>query len=206
MSDIESIPLLSIRVIKSSLSVDNSALLEEITKYSRDIDKQFLENEYSTRYTYYEDKAYPFGHKECDNFIKAVESKVSSILNREMKVTDIWSLTLEKGQSIAAHSHKLNTHLYPEEYFSISYYPQADEDSADLIFMVNACNTLETNVPIKVKTGDLLIFNSYLMHMTNRHTGDRERIVISANLAPTSPTTSVAQDWTVHSVDKNASA
>lgn len=204
MNDIESIPLLSIRVLKTSLYIDNEALLKEIKSHSRDIDTQFVVDEYSTHYTYYEDKAYPFGHKESDNFIKVIEDKVSSALNKKMKVTDIWSLTLEKGQSISAHSHKLNTHLHPEEYYSISYYAQAEEDSADLIFMLAACNTLETNVPIKVKTGDLLIFNSYLMHMTNRHTGTKERIVISANLVPEVPTMSVAQDWTVHSVSRNS--
>ena len=204
MNDIEAIPLLSIRVLKTSLDIDNKALLKEIKSHSRDIDTHFVEDDYLTYYTYYEDQAYPFGYKESDNFIKVIEDKVSFVLDKKMKVTDIWSLTLEKGQSISAHSHKLNTHLHPEEYYSISYYVQAEEDSADLIFMLTACNTLETNVSIKVKTGDLLVFNSYLMHMTNRHIGAKERIVISANLVPEVPSVSVAQDWTVHSVSKNS--
>lgn len=198
MSDIEKINLISIDIIKSKiLGIDNQKLLNEISNTRGDIDETFLEDKH---HTYYEDKRYPFGHVESEKLINKLTDIVSSILNKEMVLSEIWTLTLEHGQSVAAHSHKSNTHLRPEEYFSIAYYPSAPEDSADLIFLVNAANTIESSVVVKPETGDLIIFNSYLMHMTNRHRNKIEpRVVISANFIPKNPDVSPTQDWSAYS-------
>lgn len=201
----ESIELLTIRATKTSIQdqIDNATLLSEIYGHGKSVNEKFIKDEFSTHYTYYEDTPYAFGEPESEKLISVLEQKVSEIVQREMEVVDIWSVVLHPGQSVGAHSHKLNTHHYPEEYISIAYYAQADEDCADFIFMVTACNTLERSVSVKVNTGDLLVFNSYLLHMTNRHLGTRDRVVISANLAPKNPTSTVAQDWSLHSVKDN---
>lgn len=195
---------MSIRAVKTTLNeIDNRVLEKEILEQSRTVDESYIKDEFATHYTYYEDTPYSFGQPESEKLIQVLESKVSELTKRDMEVVDIWSVVLHPGQSVGAHSHKLNTHHYPEEYYSVAYYVKADEDSADFIFMLTACNTLEKNVSVKVSTGELLVFNSYLLHMTNRHMGKTNRIVVSANLAPKVPSSLVAQDWSLHSVKEN---
>ena len=198
MSEVEKINLISIDVLKTKIvGIDNQKLINEILGTRGDIDKYYLENEH---HTYYEDKRYPFGQVESEKLIDNLTQVVSIALNKEMVLDEIWTLTLEHGQSVSAHSHKSNLHIKPEEYFSIAYYPSAPNDSADLIFLVTAGNTIENSISIKPKTGDLVIFNSYLMHMTNRHRNkEHNRIVISANFSPKYKDVSPRQDWTAYS-------
>jgi hypothetical protein len=198
MNNVERINLIQIDVLRTKLSgIDNKKLIEEIVNTRGEIDETYLEDKH---HTYYEDKRYPFGYVESEKLISKLTESVSTILGRQMILSEIWTLTLEHGQSVAAHSHKSNTNLHPEEYFSIAYYPSAPDGSADLIFLVNAANTIENSIAIKPETGDLIIFNSYLMHMTNRH-GNREeaRVVVSANFAPKTPNVKPTQDWSAYS-------
>jgi len=198
MNNVETIPLIAINVIKTRLDdVDNAKLIDEIKNSNGCIDVDYLEDKH---HTYYEDSRYPFDMPESEKLILKLESVVSSVLGKEMELSEIWTLTLDEGQSVAAHSHKSNSHVHQEEYFSIAYYPNAPENSADLIFLATACNTLETSVTLPPKTGDLVIFNSYLMHMTNRHRNKNEqRIVVSANFSPKRPNTQQSQDWSAYS-------
>lgn len=198
MNNVETIPLIAINVMKTRLDdVDNGKLIDEIKNSCGDIDKDHLKYK---NHTCYEDSRYPFGMPESEKLILKLVSTVSSILGKEMELSDIWTLTLDEGQSVAAHSHKCNTYVFQEEYFSIAYYPNAPENSADLIFLATACNTIETCVTLPPKTGDLVIFNSYLLHMTNRHRNKNEqRIVVSANFAPKKPNIQSSQDWSAYS-------
>jgi len=197
MSDVKKINLLSIDILKTKIhGIDNQRLLQEIFKSTNNIDDSFIENKY---HTYYEDKRYPFGSTESEKLINKLTEIVSGSLNKEMVLSSIWTLTLGYGQSVSAHSHKSNTQLRPEEYFSIAYYPSAPTGSADLIFIVNAGNTIEKSVELTPETGDLIIFNSYLMHMTNRHGNKEEsRVVISANFSPKYPDLTPTQDWSAY--------
>ncbi len=198
MNNVERINLIQIDVLRTKLSgIDNEKLIEEIVNTRGEIDETYLEDKH---HTYYEDKRYPFGYVESEKLINKLTEAVSAILGRQMILSEIWTLTLEHGQSVAAHSHKSNTHLHPEEYFSIAYYPSAPEGSADLIFMANAANTIDNSIVIKPETGDLIVFNSYLNHMTNRHRNkDEARIVISANFIPKNPNSTPTQDWSAYS-------
>ena len=198
MNNIEKINLISIDVLKTKIiDIDNAKLLEEILSARSEIDAAFVDDKH---HTYYEDRRYPFGMIESEKLIHRLTEHVSAAVGRDMVLNDIWTLTLEFGQSVSAHSHKSNMHLRPEEYYSIAYYPSAPEGSADLIFLVNAGNTIENSVEIKPETGDLIVFNSYLMHMTNRHRNkDESRVVVSANFSPKDPDTSPTQDWSAYS-------
>jgi hypothetical protein len=198
MSNAEIINLLTINVIKTKIeNVNNDKLVEEIRSCSEEIEQKFLSKE---NHTYYEDRRYPFGQPESEKLINILNEAVNSIVGVKMVLSDIWTLTLNYGQSVAAHSHKSNTHMNDEEFFSIAYYPSAPEGSADLIFMVDACNTLEKSVSIKPEIGGLIVFNSYLMHMTNRHQNKNiERIVVSANFKPEKPSKIETQDWSAYS-------
>ncbi len=198
MSESQIINLLSINVFKIKISgIDNSNLVREICAQNRELDAIYLEDKH---HTYYEDKRYPFGMPESEKLIGVITNAVNSVMDKEMVLEDIWTLTLEDGQSVAAHSHKSNKHMNDSEYFSIAYYPHAPDGSADLIFLIDACNTIEKSISITPQTGDLVIFNSYLMHMTNRHRNDQlNRIVVSANFAPLHPDDTATQDWSAYS-------
>ena len=205
MNNVERINLIQIDVLRTKLSgIDNKKLIEEIVNTRGEIDETYLEDKH---HTYYEDERYPFGHVESEKLINKLTESVSAILGRQMILSEIWTLTLEHGQSVAAHSHKSNTHLHPEEYFSIAYYPSAPDGSADLIFLANAANTIDNSIVIKPETGDLIVFNSYLNHMTNRHRNkDEARIVISANFIPKNQNQTPTQDWSAYSrVGKDSS-
>jgi hypothetical protein len=198
MSEVENINLLSIDVKKTKiLGIDNLKLIDEIRSSDGVIEEHFFRNK---NHTYYEDQRYPFGKPESEKLINVLTEKVSQLTGREMILSEIWTLTLKDGQSVAAHSHKSNTYLNQKDYFSIAYYPSAPTGSAELIFMVDACNTLEQSISITPETGDLVMFNSYLMHMTNRHQNQfEERVVISANFWPKNPDETPSQDWSAYS-------
>lgn len=200
MSDVEKINLISIDVFKTTIiGIDNIKLLEEIAGTHGEIVAAFPDDKY---HTYYEDRKYPFGMIESEKLINKLTEQVSIVLGREMVMTDIWTLSLEFGQSVSAHTHKSNTRyqLHPEDYYSVTYYPSAPDGSADLIFLINAGNTIENSVEIKPETSSFIIFNSYIMHMTNRHRNKEEaRVVVSANFAPKSQNEKPTQDWTVYS-------
>lgn len=201
MSELEKVNLLSIDIIKTTISdIDNQKVIDEIRSSSEEIEERFLQNK---NHTYYEDQRYPFGRPESEKLINVLTKTVSDIVGAEMVLTDIWTLTLDYGQSVSAHSHKSNTYMHQEEFYSIAYYPSAPEGSADLIFLVDACNTLEKSVSITPEEGGLVVFNSYLTHMTNRHRNKEEqRIVVSANFTPKQPNTNPTQDWSAYSRNK----
>ena len=186
MNDTEKIELISINVLKTSLnSIDNDSFIKELDSSETTIEKKYLEDK---NQSYYEDRKYPFGKPEAEKLITEITNAVNAAVGIEVVMSEIWTVTLEKGQSIIAHTHKISSPVNQEKYYSVAYYPTAPENSAELVFFVNACNTIEKQIIIKPKTGDLIIFNSYLMHMTKRHNNpDQRRIVVSANFHPKDP-------------------
>lgn len=186
MNDIKKIELISINVLKTSLSsIDNNLFIEELNSSETIIEKEHLEDKHQS---YYEDRKYPFGKPEAEKLIIEITNAVNAAVGIEVILSEIWTVTLEKGQSVIAHTHKFGSLVNQEKYYSVAYYPTAPENSAELVFLVNACNTIEKQIIIEPKTGDLIIFNSYLMHMTKRHNNpDQSRIVVSANFHPKNP-------------------
>lgn len=177
--------------------IDNALISKEIEDFSGKIPD--IKDPHPA-HTFYEDRYYPFEKPECSKLLVKITETVNKILQREMVMDSVWTLTLERGQSVVCHTHKKNTHLFPEEYYSISYYVDAPPGSAELIFMTNHCNAIEKTTSIKPQTGMLTLFNSYIHHMTNRHYGDAKRIVISANFSPKNPNMTTNPDWSPYSI------
>ena len=76
------------------------------------------------------------------------------------------------------------------------------ETDTDRIAAYNGSAWITQNglVVVKAETGSLVIFNSFIMHMTNRHQNkDENRIVVSANFWPKQPDTTPTQDWSAYS-------
>lgn len=172
--------------------IDNAVLLKEIEDYSGNIPNV---KDPTPAHTFYEDNLYPFGMPESTKLMEQITSAVSSLLGKEMVMDSIWTITLERNQSVLSHTHKVNLQLYPEDYYSVSYYVNAPENSADLIFVTTHCNTIEKATAVKPEPGMLMIFNSFIPHMTNRHYSDEKRVVVSANLGPKYPNTNPSADW-----------
>ncbi len=196
----ETINLINLNIFTTNIhSIDNELVAREIHQHSGKI--PYVKDP-NPAHTFYEDRYYPFSFPECSRLMGELNNAVNSILGREMVLTSLWTLTLEKGQSVSGHTHKVNTHIHPNDYFSISYYVNAPEGSADLIFLTNYCNTIENSVSISPKTGMLIVFNSYIHHMTNRHYGDTDRIVVSGNYKPKEENFTIVPDWSEYEVKK----
>lgn len=194
----EKINLITLDVFTTDITnIDNDLVAREIKEYSGSI--PYIKDP-NPAHTFYEDRHYPFSMPECSRLIEELKLSVNSILGKDMELDSIWTLTLERGQSVAGHTHRVNTHLHPNDYFSISYYVNAPDGSADLIFLTNHCNMIESSYAVPAKTGKLVLFNSYIHHMTNRHYGEEDRIVVSANFKPKNENFTVVPDWSEYAV------
>jgi len=151
-------------------------------------------------HTFYEDHLYPFGQPEAMKLLKEMTKQVNFFTNSDMVIDSVWYLILEQYESVLFHSHKVNTQLYPEEYYSVSYYVSAPENSADIIFETTHCNTIERATSIETETGMLLIFNSFIPHMTNRNYSKEKRVVVSANYHPRHPKQKPSANWSEYAV------
>jgi len=204
----EIINLYTLDIYKTYLNnIDNTKLLEEISEYgissnSPSISKNGIANPKNpnpTR-TLYEDQLYPFGQPEAMKLLQEITKQVNFFTNSDMVIDSVWSIAIEQNESVLFHSHKVNTQLYPEEYYSVSYYVSAPENSADLIFETTHCNTIERATSVKTETGMLLIFNSFIPHMTNRQYSKEKRVVVSANYSPRHPNQKLSADWSDYAV------
>jgi hypothetical protein len=193
----ESKKLINLEVFTTTIgSVDNEKILDELNRHGSSVDKKYIDSYLDgNNHTYYEDKKFPKSSPECLRLRDEIESTVSGFLGKKMKITEIWSVTLNKGESVSAHSHRSNAHMDPSEYYSIAYYPSAPVDCSKLIFDVSWCNAIENLVRITPITGILVLFNSYIKHFTDRHQIDASRVVVSANLCPEEPNKTPMPDW-----------
>jgi len=177
--------------------IDNKLVAKEIEEFSGEIPD--IKDPHPA-HTFYEDRYYPFEKPECAKLLKKITETVNTLLGKEMIMDSAWTLTLERGQSVTGHTHKVNCQLYPLDYYSISYYVNAPPGSAELIFLTQYCNTIENATSIKPQTGMLTLFNSFIHHFTNRHYSDEKRIVISANFKPLKENLIVNPDWSEYSL------
>jgi hypothetical protein len=197
--EIIQIPLSDFSIHMTRINVDNLKILEELDSGKRQIEHSYREGFLSkTTVTYFEDERLPLNAPECEKLKQLMTDKVSAVAGKPMMLAEIWSLTLNRGQSITVHTHKSNTHMRPEDYYSVSYYVNAPEGSARLIFNVNICNTIERLIPITPEPGMFLIFNSFIQHYSDRHNSDEQRLVISANFHPENPDLTPVPDWSAY--------
>ncbi|CAB5221330.1 Conserved hypothetical protein CHP02466 [uncultured Caudovirales phage] len=126
-----------------------------------------------------------------DTCITYLNKYVKEVLNitDEFVITNSWIIRCP-----ADSKHHLHTH--PNSIFSAVYYIHADEQSSDMVFHYDT--TYDTNykftyncsepnqynsgkLTIKPKTGDFLIFPSYLKHNVTANKSQNERIILSFN-------------------------
>ena len=131
-----------------------------------------------------------------------IEESVSAVAGKPMTTDEAWTLTLSKGQSVMSHSHRSNWHMYPNEYFSVAYYANAPSGSAPLIFEAGYCDIGQNTYSITPETGMIVIFNSFMKHMTGRHASGEERVVVSSNLSPVNPSMDRSPDLSPYKIGK----
>jgi len=182
-------------------SINNEKLIEEIEETANSIPVNFIEGfGTSTNQTYFEDSTFPWNMPEASKLLSEIEKIVSTIGNLSMKVSEAWTLSLDFGQSVMAHSHRMNNHMKPSEYYSVAYYANAPAASAKLLFEVGHSNISESIYSIEPEVGMLVVFNSYMKHMTTRHLSHEKRIAVSANLIPIKPSTEIIPDLSGYKV------
>jgi len=142
----------------------------------------------------YEDSNFP-NTPACIDLKNKILEEVEKTIGQEMICERIWTIILSEGQSVNYHTHDSNTHMHPLDYWSISFYTKVPEGSSDFIFYLTFCNKIVHPVYIPTKIGKMMIFNSYIPHMTNRHNSKETRIVVSANFIPKNPNTKPIPDW-----------
>jgi|LakMenEpi03Aug12_release.lakeMendotaPanAssembly.Ray.scaffolds.fasta_scaffold33258_6 hypothetical protein len=196
---IDSVSIVSQIVHVAQLNdIDHNQVASDIELYAVGIEQESPEYGWISRgFVQHEDLVMPVT-PEITKLEFAILQTVKQMTNRDYKIDDMWAVKLVKNQSVIAHSHHSNSHVHPEEFYSVAYYPQAPEGSAELIFSANWCGVMQTNVPVKAEKGKLVIFNSYLTHMTARHSIDEPRLVVSMNLAPVIPNVDPNADWSVY--------
>jgi len=179
-------------------NINHDKVALDIEKYSIGIEKESPEYGWISRgFVQYEDLVVPVT-AEITKLEDAILSSMTELTGKEYQIDDMWSVKLIKNQSVIAHSHHSNLHAHPDEYYSIAYYPQVPDGSAELIFMSDWCGIMQTTKSIAPKKGMLVVFNSYLKHMTARHQIEESRLVVSMNLSPKQPNKNPNADWSVY--------
>lgn len=196
---IDQVPVVSQNVYTSILDdINNLQMVSDLDRYGIGINQNSPEHGWISRgFVQYEDIIVPITPE-----IKKLENAILKIMNdltgKEYLISDMWAVNLVKNQSVIAHSHHSNLHAHPSEYYSIAYYPDAPSGSAELIFLAEWCGVMQRTCAITPRTGMLVIFNSYMTHMTARHKLDDRRLVLSMNLGPVSPNMEPNADWSAY--------
>ena len=202
---IESHDIVRLQVFTTNIEdIDNEKLLNEINNTENTFPEYLISGfGKTTTHTWFEDGIYPYEKPEALNLTKKIEDICKLVSGSEMRLDEAWTITLNQGQSVTSHSHRSNWHMYPKEYFSAAYYVNAPEGSAPLIFEVGYCDIAQNIHTITPKTGMLVIFNSFMTHMTGRHLSDIPRVVVSSNLSPVNPSQTPQPDLSPYIAFKN---
>jgi hypothetical protein len=196
---VNTIPLIRQNVFTANLDgINHSKIASDIKSYGKTINQDCGEYGWISRgFVQYEDIVVPIT-PEITKLENTILNVIEELTGKKYKIDDMWAVNLLENQSVIAHSHYSNFHFHPDEYYSIAYYPEAGCDSAELIFTSSWCEHMNGTTSIKPATGMLVLFNSYIKHMTARQKSSSPRLVLSMNLSPIQPNVSPNADWSVY--------
>lgn len=190
--EIKELPLIHQSVFESFIpSVNNEALIAELQTFYANITSKLND-------IYDWDMSFPSAGPESEKLKAEISKRVDAVAGKPMVCREIWMYTMSKFMTMPQHNHKTNYQLHPEEYYSIAYYAHAPEGGANLHFVANYANTMESRIMVKAETGKLIIFNSFLDHYTDRHLSDEQRMCISGNYKPETPDKTMVPDWSTY--------
>jgi len=193
------IPVISQNVYTAVLpDINNSQIISDLDNYGIGINQNSPEHGWISRgFVQYEDIIVPIT-PEITKLERIILGAMKSMTGKNYLIHDMWAVNLAYNQSVIAHSHHSNLHAHPAEFYSIAYYPDAPDGSAELIFLAEWCGVMQRTCAVKPETGMLVIFNSYMTHMTARHKLQQRRLVLSMNLGPETPNMEPNADWSAY--------
>lgn len=199
MNNMKRVSLIDLPIWVGALDdLDHSKIASDILEHARTIEQDCPQyGSISRGFVQFEDLVMPVT-KEILKLESKVKDALKNLFHKEYKIDDTWAVNLIENQSVISHTHYSNLHLDPSEYYSVTYYPQAPEGSAELIFDYNYCGIMNGVYSVKPEVGTLVIFNSYIKHMTSRNKSKEPRLVVSMNLGPVDPRVSPNADWSVY--------
>lgn len=178
--------------------LDHKQIAHDILTHGRTVEQTCEEYRIISRgFVQFEDIVMPITEEVTKLEIK-VKNVLKNLFQKEYKIHDTWAVNLIEHQSVISHTHHSNLHLDPSEYYSATYYPQTPEGSAELIFDYDYCGIMSGIHSVKPEVGTLVIFNSYIKHMTSRNKSKQPRLVVSMNLGPTQPRCEPNADWSAY--------
>lgn len=199
MHELKKIQLIDLGIFVGKIDeVNPEQISSDIKNYSKNIAQERDDSQAISRgFVQYEDLLVPLT-PEVLKLENAIKNMLFNLTQRQYDLRETWAVDLEFNQSVISHSHYSNLHIHPEEYFSVTYYPQVPKGSADLIFSADYCNLMSSTVSVTPEVGTVIIFNSYIQHMTSRNKSKESRLVVSQNWCPTEPNTTENADWSVY--------
>lgn len=199
MNNCEKIPLIDLGIWVGKFDeIDPVQISTDIKNYAKPIKQDCPEYGVLSRgFVQFEDLVMPVT-KEVTKLEEAVAQKLKELFGKDYILHDIWAVNLVENQSVIAHSHHSNLHADPTEYYSVTYYPQVPDGSAELMFTYNYCGLINQVKSVKPEVGTFVIFNSYINHMTSRNQSSESRLVVSMNWGPVDPNVSPNADWSVY--------
>ena len=178
--------------------IDHEKIAYEVEKFGLPVGSDCEDYGYVSRgFVQHEDIICPVT-TEFTKLESSVIEAVSRITGKDYEIDEMWAVNLVRNQSVIAHSHYKNSHIYPGEYYSIAYYPLAPSGSAELIFSASWCGHMHKTLAVKPEDGMMVVFNSFITHMTARQISENKRIVVSMNLSPVEPETKPNADWSAY--------
>lgn len=178
--------------------IDPQKVAHDINKYAKTIEQDCREyGSISRGFVQFEDLVMPIT-EEVTKLENAVAAQLHNLFGKEYELHDTWAVDLVKNQSVISHTHHSNLHADPSEYYSVTYYPQVPDGSAELIFTYNYCGIMNGVTSVRPEVGTFVIFNSYIQHMTSRNKSEESRLVVSMNWGPKNPNKSPNADWSVY--------
>lgn len=193
------VPLIELGVWVGKIDeVDPQQVASDIKNYAQTIQQDCPDYGVISRgFVQFEDLVMPIT-PEIVKLEESIKQRLLELTGKEYYIHDTWAVDLEYNQSVIAHSHHSNLHIHPQEYFSVTYYPQVPDGSAELVFNYDYCNMMSGTASVAPEVGTFVIFNSFIQHMTSRNKSSSSRLVVSQNWGPVEPTKEPNADWSVY--------
>tara|TARA_B100001996_G_C18524773_1_gene540669 strand:- start:117 stop:773 length:657 start_codon:yes stop_codon:yes gene_type:complete len=159
-------------VVLTMQGIDNEKIKNAIYK---DIDKKidWFKTQSGDYFTEFEDSELPI-NSDTEPLKEVLTKTVSTYVRQPVEFYQWWGHVIPPNASTNYHHHR------GEAEVSCVYYVEVPENSGDIIFILEA-SVKEYREVIKSKTNDLIVFPSFIPHMTGKNKSNKDRISVSAN-------------------------
>ena len=170
-----------LQVFSSSIKgIDNEKLSAHCLEYADDIAKRKDQNPSGTGY---EDSPLDPDNAIVQQLRQTMKRTIHQHIEPKAQEGEIWAHVLRPGESTQIHSHR-NKKDWDFLGLSWVYYPlmpEGDNIGGKIVFQMQVGGIKTVNQDFTPKTGNFIIFPSWLNHFTTRCASDQVRISISGN-------------------------